>query len=90
MTEQHWFVYMLRCSDNSFYFGATTSVSRRYKEHSSGGSKCAKYLRGRRPLQLIGYWKFDSKSEALKTEIRFKKLSRPKKEDLALKVSKGK
>lgn len=40
-----YYVYMLRCVDNSIYTGITTNVERRMKEHLERSNKCAKYTR---------------------------------------------
>ena len=75
-----WSVYMLRCSDGSLYTGITTDVDRRVKEHNSG--KGSKYVRSRRPAELV--WREDAKSrsEALRREAAIKALSKADKERL--------
>ena len=76
-----WFVYVLRCSDNSLYCGITTDVKRRLYEHNST-KRGAKYTRSRRPVQLE-YSSFSmNRSEAASAEARFKKLSSPNKRKL--------
>lgn len=74
-----WFFYVVRCADNSLYAGITTDVARRVKEHNTS-SKGAKYTRSRRPVELEFEVNFDNKSEALKSEARFKKLRKADKE----------
>ena len=76
-----WHVYLLRCSDNSLYCGISNNVKRRLKAHQAG--KGAKYTRGRLPVKLVYVSGVCSKSEALKNEIRIKKLSKKEKEDLS-------
>ena len=75
-----WSVYMLLCSDGSLYTGITTDVDRRVKEHNSG--KGSKYVRSRRPAELV--WREDAKSrsEALQREAAVKALSKTDKERL--------
>ncbi|HZH59805.1 MAG TPA: GIY-YIG nuclease family protein [Metabacillus sp.] len=75
--EAHYF-YVLECSDGSYYAGYTVDIERRLHNHNSG--KGAKYTRGRIPVKLLYSEKFDSKSEALRMEIKFKKLSKKKKQ----------
>ncbi|PSR04388.1 MAG: endonuclease [Bacteroidetes bacterium SW_8_64_56] len=41
------YVYVLECSDGTYYTGYTTDVERRVAEHNEGTA--AKYTRGRRP-----------------------------------------
>ena len=58
------YVYMLRCSDGTFYMGYSTEVARRVHEHNTS-SKGAKYTRGRRPVTLVYYVECESRSEAV-------------------------
>lgn len=75
-----WSVYMVRCADRSLYTGISTDVERRFAEHSEGGPKSAKYLRGRGPLTLVYQKSAGSRSEALIEELRLKRLSKSEKE----------
>ncbi|MGE5693451.1 MAG: GIY-YIG nuclease family protein, partial [Candidatus Zixiibacteriota bacterium] len=34
MKDRHWYVYMLRCSDGSFYTGITKNVTKKMKKHN--------------------------------------------------------
>ena len=70
---------MLRCGDGSLYTGIATDVDRRFSEHESQGPKCAKYLRGRLPLEAVFRKEIGTRSEASKEELRLKKLSRREK-----------
>lgn len=76
-----WFVYMLRCSDNSLYTGITTDVERRVKEHNEAKAG-AKYTRAKRPVELVYEEQAESRSVALKREAQLKKLKKYEKEDL--------
>ncbi|AUD79093.1 GIY-YIG nuclease family protein [Kangiella profundi] len=78
-----WHLYILRCGDDTLYTGITNDLHRRFEEHQSNGPKCAKYLRGRQPLTMIFHTEFESKSEALKAEIKVKRLTREQKKLLA-------
>ena len=51
-SEKHWYVYILKCSDNSLYTGITKDLERRVDEHNSG-REAAKYTRARRPVKLV-------------------------------------
>ena len=73
-------VYVLRCSDNTFYTGYTTDVERRVREHDAGDG--AKYTRGRTPVELIHVESFDSQSAAMSREYEIKQYSRAEKERL--------
>ena len=77
-----WFLYVVRCSDSSLYIGIATDVARRFKEHSSQGKKCAKYLRGNDPLKLVFTIEAGTRSEAARLEARLKKRTKADKEQL--------
>ena len=82
MEESVWWVYVIRCGDDSLYTGIATDVDRRFSEHESQGPKSAKYLRGRLPLKIVFRKEIGTRSEASKEELRLKKMSR--REKLAL------
>lgn len=71
------FVYILRCNDNTLYTGWTTDLNKRLKCHNSG--KGAKYTRCRLPVEIVHYENLPDKSSALKRECEIKKLSRAEK-----------
>lgn len=77
----HWYIYIVRCRDNSYYTGITTDLSRRLAEHNSqrGG---AKYTRPRRPVTLVYYETATSRSTASRREYQIKQLSPQKKAEL--------
>ncbi len=77
-----WFVYMIRCHDNSLYTGITTDIERRFQQHVSG--KGAKYFYGRKPQKVVLQETLATKGEALKREIEIKKLNKKEKERLIL------
>ena len=76
-----YYLYILRCSDNSLYTGITTDTDRRVREHNEG--KGSKYTYSRRPVELIYVHECNGRSEASKEEARIKKLSRLQKIALA-------
>ena len=78
-----WYVYMLRCRDNSLYTGYTDDVERRLAVHNSG--KGAKYTRSRLPVSLAYQEACADKSTALKREYAIKRLKKPEKEALIAK-----
>jgi putative endonuclease len=75
-----WYVYIVQCSDNSYYTGITTDIDRRIDEHNTG--KGAKYTRSRSPVVLEEAIEFPDRSSASKEEYRIKQLSRTNKEIL--------
>jgi putative endonuclease len=72
------FVYILECSDGTYYTGYTNEISQRLRKHEEG--KGAKYTRGRGPLKLVFMQSFQTKQEAMRMEFAVKKLSRAEKE----------
>ena len=73
----NWYVYILRCGDDTLYCGITPDIEKRLEQHRSG--KGAKYTRGRGPLELVYREVCDSHSDALKREAAIKRLTRPQK-----------
>jgi putative endonuclease len=80
-----WFVYMLRCSDDTLYTGVTTDVQRRVAEHN-GTTKGAKYTKARQPVALVYTKKAKDRSGAQIKEAQLRKLTRREK---LLLVNKG-
>ena len=75
MSQASWYVYIVRCSDNTLYTGISTDPAGRLTEHNSGPNG-AKYTRARRPVILVYTEQAESRSAALKREIAIKRLSR--------------
>lgn len=74
-----WWVYLIRCGNDSLYTGIATDVARRFEEHESQGPKGAKYTRGKLPLELVYQKEIGNRSEACKEELRIKALTRKQK-----------
>ncbi len=74
------FVYILQCSDNSYYTGYAVDLQRRLQEHQQGEG--CKYTRGRCPVELVYWEELPGKSEAMQREYQIKQLPRSKKEKL--------
>ena len=77
-----WSLYVVRCADDTLYTGITTDVAERFAQHSQGGARAAKYLRGRGPLQLVFSAEVGDRVEASRLEWRVKQLTRRQKERL--------
>ena len=75
------FVYMLACSDGSFYVGHTDELEVRLAQHEMGEG--ARYTRPRRPLRLVGSWEFESREDAKDAEAQIKRWTRAKKAAMA-------
>ena|SRR5690606_41379028 len=81
MKTHHYFVYILKCSDNTYYTGVTNNIERRLIEHQNGEEpKCYTYKR--RPVELKFYAEFSNIENAIEKEKQIKKWSRAKKEAL--------
>lgn len=77
----NWYVYILRCADDSLYTGITTSVERRLREHNDA-KLGARYTRTRRPVTLAYSEMTANRSAASQREAAIKKLTRKEKLDI--------
>ena len=75
------YVYILKCSDSSYYTGVTSKLEQRMFQHNSAFYPDC-YTASRRPLELVFYAEFTNISFAIDTEKQIKKWSRAKKEAL--------
>ena len=79
--KKEWFLFILRCADDSFYTGIALDINARLEKHNSG--KGAKYTKLRRPCELICFEEcLPGRNLAQIRERAFKKLTRSKKEEL--------
>ncbi len=76
-----YYVYILRCSDNTFYTGITNNLERRLAEHQHGTIKDS-YTYSRRPVELKFYEEYQDVLLAIAWEKRIKKWSHKKKQAL--------
>ena len=74
------YVYIVECSDGTFYTGWTNNLDKRIYMHSNGVG--AKYTKGRGPVKLMHYEEFEDKKDAMKREYEIKKLTRKAKVSL--------
>ena len=74
------FVYILRCSDGSYYVGSTTEVVEREQTHNDGHG--AEYTATRRPVRMVYSEAHESWPAARKREAQIKGWSRAKKKAL--------
>jgi len=77
------YVYLLRCKDNSLYCGYTNDLLKRLDEHNNS-KKGAKYTRGKRPVILVYFEEFDDKIDAQKREFEIKNFTKYEKEKLVM------
>lgn len=79
-----YYIYILRCIDNSLYTGITTDIERRLKEHLKELKNGAKYTANHKPVKVEQLWSCENRSLASKFEYRFKKLTKAQKETFIL------
>lgn len=79
-TSKPWYVYIIKCSDTTFYTGITTNLAQRLSRHSAGMG--AKYTRVRLPVTLQYFEELPDRSSASKREYAIKQLSRAEKAQL--------
>jgi predicted GIY-YIG superfamily endonuclease len=77
---QDFFVYILRCSDGSFYTGHTDNLEKRLDEHNSDCYDC--YTRRKLPVTLVYHAIFSSRDEAIQAERQIKNWSHAKRQAL--------
>lgn len=88
MNNKNYWVYILLCSNQSYYTGYTDNLAKRYQSHVDGTGHC-KYTRSFKPLQIVQCWLVTGdKSQAMRLERTIKKLSRREKIELILKPEK--
>ena len=75
-----YFIYLVECSDRSYYCGYTNDLNKRIETHNKGNG--GKYTKRRLPVELIYSEEFETRSEAMKRECAIKKFSRRQKEEL--------
>ncbi len=81
INQKCYLVYILRCSDESYYTGITNNIERRIAEHQTGKSRSC-YTFKRRPVTLLFVQSFLDVKDAIAFEKQVKGWSRAKKEAL--------
>ena len=81
--EKKYYIYVILTEKNTLYCGYTDDVKKRYEKHLQGLG--AKYTKSHRPKKLVYQQAFESKSEAMKAEYKFKSLQK----EVKLKVING-
>lgn len=76
-----WFVYILECLDKSYYTGICWNLRKRVQEHNDGVYKSS-FTKGRLPVRLVYWEKFNDRFEAAKKEKIIKGFGRVKKDIL--------
>jgi putative endonuclease len=79
MSESHYFVYIVRCADDTLYTGIATDLKKRIREHNGEGGVGAKYTRTRMPVALLYQEELPNRALALSREYAIKQLTRTQK-----------
>jgi predicted GIY-YIG superfamily endonuclease len=79
---QDFYIYILKCSDETYYTGHTDNIEKRLAEHEYNAYEC--YTSTRLPIELVYLESFASRSEALEAERKIKKWGKRKKDALVL------
>ncbi len=74
-----WWVYIVKCSDDSYYTGVTTDIDKRLQQHNSDNTRGSRYIRFRRPATLVHSEAMATKSQAFRKEVLIKGWSKQKK-----------
>ncbi len=77
-----YYIYMLRCTDNSIYTGITTDIDRRFKEHKEKQRSKSKYTAVHEVIKIEALWETKEKNNACKLEYHIKKLTKLQKENI--------
>ena len=76
-----YYIYILKCSDNSYYIGVTNNLNLRLNQHQQGvNNDC--YTFNKRPVELVYQEEYIDIKKAIAREKQLKKWSRKKKEAL--------
>ena len=74
-----YYIYMVRCADDSIYTGIAADLGRRLRQHVQKDPAAAKYTRSRAVAALEAAWTAPDRSAASRMENAVKRLPRAKK-----------
>ena len=74
-----YYIYMVRCADDSLYTGIAADLARRMREHADKAPAAAKYTRSRSVIALECVWTAPDRSAASRLEYAIKRLRREQK-----------
>ena len=80
MCSDKFYTYIILTEKNTLYCGYTNDLKKRFERHKSGHG--AKYTRVFKPVEIVYFAEFDTKSDAMKHEAFIKKMNRKEKEFL--------
>jgi putative endonuclease len=81
LEQKFLYVYILKCSDDSYYIGVTNDLELRLAQHNSGQSETS-YTYNRRPVELVYCEEHNDFEKAITREKQIKRWTRAKKEAL--------
>lgn len=79
-----YYIYIIRCKDNSLYTGITNNLERRIEEHINRTKRCAKYTKNHIAIKLEASWKTEDRKLASKLEYYIKRLAKKQKEEIII------
>jgi len=68
-----YFVYIIETEDGTYYTGMTNDLARRFKEHLSGKSRSAAYLKMHKPVYVVYMAECKIRGDAMRLENRLKR-----------------
>ncbi len=83
VSQGEWYVYLLRCADDTLYTGIATNLERRLAQHNGEIQGGPRYTQGRRPVELLWSASAADRSAATRREFAIKRLSKAQKLALA-------
>ena len=78
MCSDKFYTYILLTEKNTFYCGYTNDIKKRFEQHKKGDG--AKYTKMFKPVKIVYFAEFDTKSDAMRQESLIKRMSRKEKE----------
>lgn len=82
MNDNNYYVYMIRCRDDSIYTGIAKNLERRIKQHFLKDKNCAKYTKSHEVEKLEIAFLAKTKKDACSLEYHIKKLRKNEKEEI--------
>lgn len=75
--EKPYYIYVILTESDTLYCGYTDDVEKRFEKHKNGLG--AKYTKSHKPVKVVFKQQFETKSDAMKAEYKFKNLTKEKK-----------
>ena len=83
--DKSYSIYIVECSDGSYYTGITNSIAKRLRQHNGEISGGAIYTSRKRPVKLVHTETYQTHLEAARREVEIKQMTRVQKQRLFLK-----